>query len=102
MVVKGSIPATHTKRERERGREGERGREREKEGEEREETESLRSAHPHVDVSYTWTLGEHVALVLQMTSPSRQDPSITIFEACYDSVPNLDLLRLALAVFVCA
>ena len=27
-----------------------------------------------------------------MTSPSRQDPSITIFEACYDSVPNLDLL----------
>ena len=43
-------------------------------------------------------VGEHVALVLQMTSPSRQDPSITIFEACYDSVPNLDLL----AVFVCA
>ena len=37
-------------------------------------------------------IGEHVNLILMMTSPSRCDPNITIFEATYHKIPNLDLL----------
>ena len=41
---------------------------------------------------YWCTVGEHCNLVLMMTSPSRYDKDITIFEATYDRIPNLQLL----------
>ena len=37
-------------------------------------------------------VGEHCNLILQMSSPSRSDPNITIFEACYQRTPNLDVI----------
>ena len=41
---------------------------------------------------YWDVVGEHCNLILQMTSPSRADPNITIFEACYQKTPNLDVI----------
>jgi len=45
--------------------------------------------HLHCTV---FALNEDCNLVLMMTSPSRYDKDITIFEATYDRIPNLQLL----------
>ena len=37
-------------------------------------------------------LGDHFTHVSSMTSPSRDDPTKTIFESTYGAIPNLDLL----------
>ena len=37
-------------------------------------------------------MDSYFTLVLTMTTPSRDDPSKTIFESAYGAIPNLDLL----------
>ena len=49
-------------------------------------------ADSKVPRKYWDIIGEHFTLVLTMTTPSRDDPSKTIFESAYGAIPNLDLL----------